>query len=215
MVHGLPHIRPVKVHLLWFMGGSLLGSLALAGCNKSKQENQSVASAVASQVQADPSGVPPPPPAAMPPGHPPIPPGNNAASPPPGSEQVQLDWVVPKGWEEVKSRSMMRKATYRIPPVAGDPEPGELAVFYFGPNQGGGVEDNLTRWVRQFKDIKESDVKRSERTNAGLTHHIVEVPKGTFSPGMGRPGASENFGLLGAVVESPSGKYFFKLWTTF
>ena len=28
---------------------------------------------------------------------------------------------------------------------------------------------------------------------------------------MGRPGASENFGLLGAVVESPSGKYFFKL----
>ena len=45
-----------------------------------------------------------------------------------------------------------------------------------------------------------------------LTQAVVELPKGKFSGGMGSQKASENFGLLGAIVVTPEGvKYFFKL----
>ena len=46
-----------------------------------------------------------------------------------------LTWTVPGTWERLPDRPM-RAGTWAIP-AAGTSEPGELAVFYFGPNQGG------------------------------------------------------------------------------
>lgn len=107
----------------------------------------------------------------------------------------------------------MRQATYVIPAAAGAAE-GELAVFYFGEGQGGDVEANIQRWLGQFSDIKTEDVQRSERTVNDLQQSIVEVPKGTYTNSMamhGPKGPQPGFSLLGAVVDSPAGKYFFKL----
>lgn len=106
----------------------------------------------------------------------------------------------------------MRKASYQVPPADGDTEPAQLSVFYFGSGQGGTVEANMQRWAGQFKDVTEKDIKHSERTANGLTQHIIQIPKGSFSGGMfGGGKLKENQGLLGAVVESPSGMYFFKM----
>lgn len=109
----------------------------------------------------------------------------------------------------------MRKATYTIPKVSGDSEDGELAVFYFGPNSGGGIEANLERWIKQFTAVDPKQIKRDERSTHGMVQHIVEIPSGTYEGGMGMPGSStgkkEGFGLLGAIVETPVGNYFFKL----
>lgn len=107
----------------------------------------------------------------------------------------------------------MRKASYVVPRVAGDTEDGELVVFYFGPGQGGSIDANVERWVKQFGDTKPGDVKRADREANGLRQHTVELEAGTYSSGMpgGPTQPKDKYGLLGGIVESPSGAYFFKL----
>lgn len=106
----------------------------------------------------------------------------------------------------------MRKATYLVPRAGADTQDGELVVFYFGQGQGGGVDANISRWIAQFQGAAASDVHRATRSANGLTQHTVEVERGTFSSGMpGDTGQKPEFALLGAIVEAPTGSYFFKL----
>ncbi|HYQ25889.1 MAG TPA: hypothetical protein VER04_01680, partial [Polyangiaceae bacterium] len=89
-------------------------------------------------------------------------------------------------------------------------------VFYFGPGQGGSIDANVDRWVKQFSGISASDVKRADREANGLRQHTVEIPRGTFDAGQmgmssGKKGPRSDYALLGAIVETPSGAYFFKM----
>jgi hypothetical protein len=124
----------------------------------------------------------------------------------------EVTWTDPSGWQRIAPSSSMRKATYKIPAAPKDPEDAEMAVFYFGQGEGGGTEANIQRWIGQFSDAKPSDVKRTERSPNGMKQTIVEV-EGTYSGGMpGQQSAPKsNYRLIGAVVETPAGSYFFKL----
>jgi len=128
-------------------------------------------------------------------------------------EPMQITWLDPPAFKRVPPSNPMRKASYVVPKAAGDAEDGELTVFYFGPGQGGSIDANVDRWVKQFGEVKPGDVKRADREANGLRQHTVELESGTFSSGM--PGGSskpkEKFGLIGGIVETPSGAYFFKL----
>ena len=109
----------------------------------------------------------------------------------------------------------MRKASYEVPRANGDGEDGELAVFYFGPGQGGSIDANVDRWVKQFSDISPNDVKRADREANGLRQHTVEIERGTFDAGQmamgGNKGPRKDYALEGAIVETPGGAYFFKM----
>lgn len=108
----------------------------------------------------------------------------------------------------------MRKATYSVPKADGDASDGELAVFYFGAGQGGDVEANITRWTGQFSEVAEGSIERSERKVGDIAQHIVEIPDGTYTNTMAMHGPrtpQPHSALLGAVVEAPTGNYFFKL----
>jgi hypothetical protein len=107
----------------------------------------------------------------------------------------------------------MRAATYVVPAAAGDKEEGECAVFYFGPGQGGGVDDNIKRWIGQFQPGGAQPKKAISTTGAGLKITTVEH-SGTFMAGgpmtqerTSKPG----YRLFGAIVEAPEGNVFFKL----
>ena len=110
-------------------------------------------------------------------------------------------------------KNPMRKASYEVPHAKGDSEDGELAVFYFGPGQGGSIDANVERWIKQFAGVKPEDVKRADRKANGLVVHTVEIVGGSFASGMpGAPAVQKTgYSLLGAIVETPSGPYFFKL----
>jgi hypothetical protein len=125
-----------------------------------------------------------------------------------GASDLGIQWTTPEGWQELPSKSPMRKATYKVPGAAGD---GELSVFYFGANQGGTVEANIDRWVGQFSGVLPDAVKRTTKQANGLDQHIVQISTGTFSGGMSGGGPAKDSGLLGAVVQAPTGMYFFKL----
>ena len=128
---------------------------------------------------------------------------------------VEITWVDPPGLRRVPPKSAMRKASYEVPRVDGDKEDGELAVFYFGPGQGGSIDANVDRWVKQFSDIAPGDVKRADREANGLRQHTVEIQHGTYDAGQmalsGSKGPRKDYALQGAIVEAPSGTYFFKM----
>jgi hypothetical protein len=144
-------------------------------------------------------------------------PGPKAESAPPmpsSTPPVEITWVDPPSFKRVPPKNAMRKASYEVPHAAGDSEDGELAVFYFGPGEGGGIEQNVTRWVKQFSGIQAEEVKRADREANGLREHTVEIVRGTFEsgmPGMGPSGPKKDYALEGAIIEAPSGAYFFKM----
>ncbi len=119
----------------------------------------------------------------------------------------RLEWDDPKQWKKVQAGGM-RTASYQIPPAPGDKEIAELNVFVLG----GDIESNIQRWIDEFSGFDPKTLSRSDRVVNDMTQAVVEVPKGTFSGGMGENSTSENFGLLGAIVVTPEdSKYFFKL----
>ncbi len=107
----------------------------------------------------------------------------------------------------------MRLATYKVPKADGDRDDGEVSVFRFAPGKGGDVKANLERWEKQFSDVAKSSIRQNEKTIAGFAAHLLEIDRGTFASGMpGEPAQPKpNYGLLGAIVETPAGNYFFKL----
>jgi hypothetical protein len=129
---------------------------------------------------------------------------------------AELTWADPPTWKRAERTSPMRKATYQIPRVAPDKEDAELGVFFFGPGQGGSIDANVDRWVKQFTDVPPERVKRADRKANGLAQHTIEIESGTFnanSMGMagGKPALKKGYALLGGIVEAPLGPYFFKL----
>jgi hypothetical protein len=122
---------------------------------------------------------------------------------------------VPAEWTEQTPSSSMRKAQYAVPKIAGDGEDGELAVFYFGPGQGGSVEANIERWIGQISQPDGSSSKDKAKTNkkeiGGMPVTLVDV-SGTYSAGMmSNAPPRQGYRMLAAVAETTEGPWFFKL----
>lgn len=106
----------------------------------------------------------------------------------------------------------MRVATHRVAPAAGDSEPGELAIFFFG-RESGAVGANVERWFAQFTP-EPGSAQPSSRVETLNGIRLTRVStEGTFASGM--PGQSatprKSYALLGAIAEGPEGNLFFKL----
>lgn len=127
-----------------------------------------------------------------------------------------LTWSVPGEWETQAQRPM-RVVTYHTPPAEGDTEPGEVAVFYFGPQDGGTVDANVDRWFNQF------DQEDGRPTSEVAEREVIEVDgmpmtlvrtSGTYNAAAGpmapRAELRPDYRLIGAIVEGPEGAVFFK-----
>jgi hypothetical protein len=127
-----------------------------------------------------------------------------------GAAAGQIDFDLPPDWQGRQPSSGMRMAEATIPGPGGE---GQLAVFYFGPGGGGGVQDNIQRWIDQMDPAPGSDLEPEKfTTDNGYQVTWVDVA-GTLKPsttGMGPAAPEEDARLLGAVVEGPGGPWFFK-----
>lgn len=120
-----------------------------------------------------------------------------------------IDFDLPADWQSEAPQSSMRLAQAAIPGPGG---PGQLAVFYFGPGGGGGVEDNIQRWIGQMEVAPGAEPRRETFDVNGYRATVVDV-EGTILPstmGMGPSTPQPDSRLLGAVVEGPGGPWFFK-----
>lgn len=127
-----------------------------------------------------------------------------------------LLWAVPGVWETQAQRPM-RVATYRTPFAAGDSDPGEVAVFYFGPQEGGTVDANVARWFNQFdqEDGRPTgEVAERETIEVSGIRVTVVRTSGTYNAAAGpmapRADLRPGYRLIGAIAEGPEGAVFFK-----
>ena len=134
-----------------------------------------------------------------------------------GAEAGGLHFEAPSAWTSVPKP--MRTANYAIPAIAGDSQDGEMAVYYFGPGQGGGVEANIRRWLGQFVNadgtpLTAERAERTEREVNGLAVTVLDV-SGTylFKPFPMAPRATPlpGYRMLAAIVQGPDAPIFFKL----
>lgn len=122
--------------------------------------------------------------------------------------------VVPSDWLEKPSTSSMRAAQFQLPAASGE---AEVIVYYFGESGAGNVQDNINRWLSQFKqpDGKpSSEVAKIEKVElAGREGTIVSVSGRYVAPAMpgGEPSDKPDQALLAAIVPSPRGPYYFRL----
>ncbi len=123
--------------------------------------------------------------------------------------------AVPAGWTEKPITSSMRTAQFALPGATGE---AELIVYYFGEGGAGGVQDNLDRWLGQFQQPNgkpSKDVAKVEKTKLGGQEATLVSVSGryvtTTMPGGGDPVDKADQALIGAIVESPKGPYYFKL----
>jgi hypothetical protein len=140
-----------------------------------------------------------------------------AAGPLAAESASGLSWTAPASWKTEGSRPM-RAASYTIPAAAGDAEGGECVVYYFGPGQGGSVEANIDRWIKQFqapdggpadklgkrgnKSVNGIPVATLDLTGTYLFKPFPMAPQGTPKPG---------YRMLAAIVQGKDAPVFFKL----
>ncbi|HLU67899.1 MAG TPA: hypothetical protein VKZ63_16555 [Kofleriaceae bacterium] len=124
-----------------------------------------------------------------------------------------VTFAPPQGWQEKPTTSSMRAGQFAIPGEAGE---AELVIYFFGSGGAGSVEDNLARWHDQFQADGGGKVtpKTSKKEVAGMQVTMTAV-EGRYVAAM-RPGAPEkhdkpDHAMLGAIVETSGGPYYFKL----
>jgi len=137
----------------------------------------------------------------------------------PARRGAELHYDVPEQWTAQAPSSTLRQAQYLLPRAEGDAEDGELAVYYFGPNQGGSVRENIARWRGMFvgsdgQPLPDDAVTQETWEIRGLAVTIVDMQGGyraSLLPGVA-PAAEEkeDYRLLAAIVETPQGPWFFK-----
>jgi hypothetical protein len=181
----------------------LAASLPLTACSKKEDAlGTSIAAAPAAEALA-----PTPAPA--------VPAADGSAALAGGTGKAQ--WTAPPTWTVEAPASSMRVAQWELPAPAG--KEAECAMFHF--SGGGGVDDNINRWIRQFdRPGTPADGSGSppDGDRAILDVNGVKVTmartQGTFkTQGVTMAGPverKENYALFAAIFEAPGDPYFLK-----
>lgn len=137
----------------------------------------------------------------------------------PATREIQVGPLVlraPSAWELRKPSSRMRLAEIVVP-AENDRAEALIIVAYHFPRRGGTVDANVERWFGQFSPPEgksAADVqKREEVREDDILVTLVETV-GTYNdrgPMMGAQAvARPDYMLLGAIIPSEKGPYFFK-----
>ena len=129
---------------------------------------------------------------------------------------------VPAVWKRTPPKNRMRYAQFSIPAAKGDSRGGELAVFYFGVNGGGGVEANIARWQKTFeapkgKSIHDVTTRKGHDSTKTKPKYLTVGISGTylykerpFDPSL-KAEHRKDHRMLAAIVETSKGPYYFRL----
>ncbi len=116
----------------------------------------------------------------------------------------------PVTWIEHPPTGTMRAANYTVPGRDGN-EAAHIVVFYFGPTQGGTIDDNIQRWRTQFQvdengDLPEPKIDRFDVDSMPVT--LIELA-GEWQE-MGSVSFTLDQVFLMAIVEAPVGRVFIR-----
>jgi hypothetical protein len=126
-----------------------------------------------------------------------------------------LKFTIPSKWKIEPVESPSRGGQWRVPPLHGEGEGGEVVAFYFGPGVGGTPKENIEAWIGTMFNAEGNPAA------AEIKHHVMGGFKisqvvifGTYNQVISLPGVppahKSNYGLLGAVIENPQGNIYWR-----
>jgi hypothetical protein len=120
-----------------------------------------------------------------------------------------LSLMLPEGWQPETPSSGMRAAQATI---AGSAGPGQLAVFFFGPGGGGGVDANIDRWIAQMVLAPDASTERETFSAGDLQVTAIDLSGTLKASTIGSFPATDqpDYRMLAAVVEGPGGPWFLR-----
>jgi hypothetical protein len=126
-----------------------------------------------------------------------------------------LKFTIPSKWQIDQVESPARGGQWRVPPLHGQGEGGEVVVFYFGSGIGGSVKENIEAWIgtmftagghpaaAEVKHHETGGLKISQVVIFGAYNKVVSLPGVP-------PETKSNYGLLGAVIENSQGNIYWR-----
>lgn len=135
-------------------------------------------------------------------------------------ELAGLKSVTPADWKEdpLPAKSM-RMQQFRLPKAEGDPEDGDLALFFFRGNAGT-VQQNLERQEKKFEPPagkKLADVVKVDKLKVGTFDGVYQDIQGTylkktapFDPNA-KTTRMDNYRQLYVIFETKDGQYYMTL----
>jgi len=127
-----------------------------------------------------------------------------------------LKFTVPSRWQSEPVENSSRAGQWRVPLSHGqEGEGGEIVAFYFGPGIGGTVKENVEAWIGTMFNAEghpaAAEVKHHETAGFKISQVVLF---GTYNQVISMSGIppqpKPNYGLLGAVIESPKGNVYWR-----
>jgi len=126
-----------------------------------------------------------------------------------------LTFTIPAKWQIEPVESPARGGQWRVPPLHGEGEGGEVVVFYFGPGLGGTPKENIEAWIGTMFNAEghpaAAEVKHHETGGLKIFQVVIF---GTYNRVVSLPGIppelKSNYGLLGAVIANPQGNIYWR-----
>src|ERR1019366_7705405 len=99
-----------------------------------------------------------------------------------------LKFTIPSKWKIEPVESPARGGQWRVPPLHGEGDGGEVVVFYFGPGVGGSAKENIEAWIgtmftaeghpaaAEVKHHKTGGLTISQVVMFGAYNRVVSLP---------------------------------------
>lgn len=117
----------------------------------------------------------------------------------------------PAAWKVMPPKSRIVEYEFQAPGGDGK-DPARVTCM----SASGSIDDNIQRWIGQFKLTEGTEPKKEKTEVAGCVVHVVEI-EGTFKETMGGPFApgpvveKPDHAMLGAIIAKGDAKYFVKM----
>ena len=126
-----------------------------------------------------------------------------------------LSFTIPSRWQIQVVESPARGGEWRVPPLRGQGDAGEVVVFYFGPGAGGAARENIEAWIGTMFSAGGHPADKQWQYQAGGFTISQVVIFGTYNQVVSSPGIPPvprpNYGLLGTVIDNPAGNIYWRL----
>jgi hypothetical protein len=126
-----------------------------------------------------------------------------------------LKFTIPSKWKIEMVESPARGGQWRVAPLHGEGEGGEVVAFYFGPGVGGSARENIEAWIGTMVNAEghpaAAEIKHHDTGGMKISQVVLF---GTYTQVVSLPGVppvlKSNYGLLGAVIENPQGNIYWR-----
>ena len=125
-----------------------------------------------------------------------------------------LAFTIPAPWQIETVDGPARGGQWRVPPLHGAGDAGEVVAFYFGPGVGGTAEKNIEGWIGTMVSPGGHPADKQWQYKTGAFKVSQVVIFGTYNQVVASPGippmARPSYGLFGTVIENPAGNIYWR-----